>query len=394
MCVTSRRRRSITLTSKGLASLQLLKPASVVSSSSASSTFTSSTVCATGPSTEKAAEFPVAVPSAAPESVPSSMITTRPTTKRSNSNSGRDRRRRVIHVYHDHATDAPSIIPHITRGGVKTPFPIRLHNMLSGVEAHGLTHIVSWQPHGRSFLVHKPQEFADHIMPQYFNQGKFASFQRQLNLYGYKRLTRGPDTGSYYNELFLKGRPFLAQDIQRTKVKGNGARAASNPEAEPNFYAMPTLDDASTSPLPPSAPPSVVVSNLIHKEQPVVSSEEAEWDSTADYLLDVLDDVLDSNMDMLDNANAAAAAAAAPQPAPNSRGEHLMLPPADSTQMTTATKPEISTSAPVVGPPLVSDDEESPAFYADDTLDNILAGVDLDSDFELGMILEKMVSDE
>ena len=57
-------------------------------------------------------------------------------------------------------------------------------------------------------------------------------------------------------------------------------------------------------------------------------------------------------------------------------------------------KPEISTSAPMVGPPLVSDDEESPAFYADDTLDNILAGVDLDSDFELGMILEKMVSDE
>ena len=44
--------------------------------------------------------------------------------------------------------------------------------------------------------------------------------------------------------------------------------------------------------------------------------------------------------------------------------------------------------------PLVADDEESSAFYADDTLDNILAGVDLDSDFELGMILEKMISDE
>ena len=240
-------------------------------------------------------------------------------------------------------------------------------------------------------------------MPQYFNQGKFASFQRQLNLYGFKRLTRGPDTGSYYNELFLKGRPFLAQDIQRTKVKGNGARAASNPDAEPNFYAMPSLDEASPSASPvayfPPAEPAVVVSNLIRKEQPIVSSEDAEWDSTADYLLGVLDDVLDSNMDMLDNANAAASASAvaAPQPVASSRGEHLMLPPADSTHMTSAaitSKPEISTSVPMVGPPLVSDDEESPAFYADDTLDNILAGVDLDSDFELGMILEKMVSDE
>ena len=390
MCVTSRRRRSITLTSKGLASLQLLKPASVISSSSASAS-NFSTACATGPSTAKVAEFP------APEAVPSSMITTRPTTKRSNNNnnnSDKDRRRRVVHAYHDHATDAPSFVPHITRGGVKTPFPVRLHNMLSGVEAQGLTHIVSWQPHGRSFLVHKSQEFTDHIMPQYFNQGKFASFQRQLNLYGFKRITRGPDTGSYYNELFLKGRPFLAQDIQRTKVKGNGARAASNPDAEPNFYAMPSLSDASTCPIPPPAQPAVAVSNLIRKEQPVVSSEDAEWDTTADYLLDVLDDVLDINMDMFDNANAAAAAAAAPQPASSSRGEHLMLPPADFAQMTTTIKPEISTSTPVVGPPLVSDDEASSAFYADDTLDNILAGIDLDSDFELGMILEKMISDE
>eukprot|EP01083_Nonionella_stella_P306082 1070466_1 len=125
MCVTSRRRRSITLTSKGLASLQLLKPASVISSSSASA-LNSSTTCATGPSTKKAAEFP------APETVPSSMITitTRPTTKRSNNNhTDKDRHRRVVHAYHDHATDAPSVIPHITRGGVKTPFPVRLHNM-------------------------------------------------------------------------------------------------------------------------------------------------------------------------------------------------------------------------------------------------------------------------
>lgn len=393
MCVTSRRRRSITLSSKGLASLQLLKSEpSVVSSSSSS-------VCATAPSTAiEAVEFPAAVhvSSAAPESVPSSVTTTRPTTKRSNSDSSKDKRRRVVHAYHDHAADAPSIIPHITRGGVKTPFPIRLHNMLSGVEAQGLTHIVSWQPHGRSFLVHKPQEFSDHIMPLYFNQGKFASFQRQLNLYGFKRLTRGPDTGSYYNELFLKGRPFLAQDIQRTKVKGNGARAASNPDAEPNFYTMPSLDDASASAspmaIPPPAQPTVVVSNLIRKEQPVVSSEDSEWDITADYLLDVLDEVLESNMNKLDNANVATAAS---QPVASSRGELLMLPPIGSTQMTSTTsKQEISTSIPIVGPPLVSDDEETPAFYADDTLDNILAGIDLDSDFELGMILERMVSDE
>jgi hypothetical protein len=38
--------------------------------------------------------------------------------------------------------------------------------------------------------------------------------------------------------LFLKGREFLAHNIQRIKVKGTGVRARSNPEQEPDFWAM------------------------------------------------------------------------------------------------------------------------------------------------------------
>ena len=44
-------------------------------------------------------------------------------------------------------------------------FPVKLHYMLSEIEADGMSHIVSWQPHGRCFLVHKQQEFMDHILP-------------------------------------------------------------------------------------------------------------------------------------------------------------------------------------------------------------------------------------
>jgi hypothetical protein len=43
-------------------------------------------------------------------------------------------------------------------------FPGRLHKMLRGVEAEGLSHIVSWQPHGRCFVVHKPKEFVRDIL--------------------------------------------------------------------------------------------------------------------------------------------------------------------------------------------------------------------------------------
>jgi hypothetical protein len=110
--------------------------------------------------------------------------------------------------------------------------------VLDQVEADGLTHVVSWQAHGRAFVVHKPKEFVETVLPHYFRQTKLTSFQRQLNLYGFFRLTRGADAGGYYHELFLRGKPYLCKKMIRVKVKGTGFKAASSPEQEPDFYTM------------------------------------------------------------------------------------------------------------------------------------------------------------
>ena len=86
------------------------------------------------------------------------------------------------------------------RGGVQHPFPAKLHQELEEMEKNGNENIMGWMPHGRSFMVKGPKEFVKDYMPTYFNQHKLASFQRQLNLYGFKRLTgEGPDRGSYYH---------------------------------------------------------------------------------------------------------------------------------------------------------------------------------------------------
>lgn len=100
----------------------------------------------------------------------------------------------VEHHYHDHANDSEeeTVDERPARGGVTTPFPLRLHAMLDKLAADGYADVISWQPHGRCFVVRKPKEFKE-LLPKYFKLSKMASFQRQLNLYGFQRLTRGKD---------------------------------------------------------------------------------------------------------------------------------------------------------------------------------------------------------
>mmetsp|Transcript_9908 Transcript_9908/g.21579 ORF Transcript_9908/g.21579 Transcript_9908/m.21579 type:complete len:354 (+) Transcript_9908:426-1487(+) len=171
---------------------------------------------------------------------------------------------RVHHNYHDRAHEVPSSTTTTTsldewqqRGNNHknhdaVPFPLKLHDLLERVEQnnnnndddHNTTdesQLISWQPHGRCFVIHRPAAFVEHILPRYFPKiHKLASFQRQLNLYGFRRITQGRDRGAYYHEYFLRGKLELAasNNIGRCKVKGTRVRAKSNPQEEPDFYAM------------------------------------------------------------------------------------------------------------------------------------------------------------
>jgi len=156
------------------------------------------------------------------------------------------KKREIQHNYHDHANDDGAIYletPVVSKGGVTVPFPMKLHNMLEHIALFepDLASIVTWQPHGRCFLVHNTKAFASSVLSRFFQQRKYASFQRQLNLYGFNRITKGPDRGSYYHELFLRSKQVLCRGMTRMKVKGTGSRMASNPDQEPNFYLMSSM---------------------------------------------------------------------------------------------------------------------------------------------------------
>lgn len=145
-------------------------------------------------------------------------------------------------VYRDRSSDPPNGTEYTTvRGGITSIFPLRMHQCLSRLDADGLSHLCSWQPHGRAFVVHRPREF-EAVMGRYFGKMKLCSMQRQLNLYGFNRISTGPDKGAHYHEYFLRHREYLCFRVRRIRLKGTGPRGAANPDQEPNFYKMDPME--------------------------------------------------------------------------------------------------------------------------------------------------------
>jgi HSF-type DNA-binding len=122
-------------------------------------------------------------------------------------------------------------------------------------------------------MVSNPSASFFFIWFRYFRQSKLTSFQRQLNLYGFQRLTRGADAGAYYCELFLRGMPFLCKKMTRTKVKGTRYKAASSPDQEPNFYTMrpvsPHYSPRRGGDVTPSPPPCLSPMNTPSHDEPL-----------------------------------------------------------------------------------------------------------------------------
>lgn len=87
----------------------------------------------------------------------------------------------------------------------KLPFVWKLYEMLEDVEANGREDIVSWIDQGSGFKVHNMEKFVDEVIPKYFRQSKYKSFQRQLYFYDFHRVSNGPHAGAYKHPKFLKG---------------------------------------------------------------------------------------------------------------------------------------------------------------------------------------------
>ncbi|GME45750.1 Heat shock factor (HSF)-type DNA-binding protein [Neofusicoccum parvum] len=92
------------------------------------------------------------------------------------------------------------------------------------------TDLIRWSDDGNSFIVLDEDEFAKTLIPELFKHNNYASFVRQLNMYGFHKKVGLSDNSmkqaerrdkktpsEYFNKYFKRGRPELLWLIQKPK---------------------------------------------------------------------------------------------------------------------------------------------------------------------------------
>ena len=145
------------------------------------------------------------------------------------------------------STETDAMIAERSKGSDGT-YVLRIHEMLEDAEKEGHTHIVSWQPHGRAFRIHKETEFVETIMPRYFSC-KVGSFKRWLRAWGFSTIRESRDRGAWYHRYFIRGVTSLCRNMTRHQM----LKAMEDwlPAGEvPDFYAPGTGMVLSDTPSP------------------------------------------------------------------------------------------------------------------------------------------------
>eukprot|EP00299_Pterocystis_sp_00344_P014173 c7004_g1_i1.p1 GENE.c7004_g1_i1~~c7004_g1_i1.p1 ORF type:complete len:443 (+),score=119.45 c7004_g1_i1:33-1361(+) len=110
-------------------------------------------------------------------------------------------------------------------------FLLKLYTML---EDPNTDDIIAWSPKGDTFIVFKPSEFANLVLPQFFKHSNFQSFIRQLNLYGFHKLKQSANWNEFSHDMFKRGHKHLLKDIKR-KIPASG-KSKKDPAVVPKKH--------------------------------------------------------------------------------------------------------------------------------------------------------------
>ncbi|KAK6941817.1 Heat shock factor (HSF)-type, DNA-binding [Dillenia turbinata] len=100
----------------------------------------------------------------------------------------------------------------------KSPPPFLLKTYML-VEDPTTENVISWNTEGTAFVVWQPAEFARDLLPTLFKHSNFSSFVRQLNTYGFRKVTTS--RWEFCNDMFKRGERELLCGIRRRKAWTN-----------------------------------------------------------------------------------------------------------------------------------------------------------------------------
>uniref|UniRef100_A0A8C0WM89 HSF-type DNA-binding domain-containing protein n=1 Tax=Castor canadensis TaxID=51338 RepID=A0A8C0WM89_CASCN len=128
--------------------------------------------------------------------------------------------------------EAPAALP--TEPG-PSPVPAFLGKLWALVGDPATDHLIRWSPSGTSFLVSDQSRFAKEVLPQYFKHSNMASFVRQLNMYGFRKVVSIEQGGllrperdhvEFQHPSFVRGREQLLERVRRKvpALRGDDSR--------------------------------------------------------------------------------------------------------------------------------------------------------------------------
>uniref|UniRef100_A0ACD5VVC3 Uncharacterized protein n=1 Tax=Avena sativa TaxID=4498 RepID=A0ACD5VVC3_AVESA len=118
------------------------------------------------------------------------------------------------------------------------PFVAKTFHMVSDPATDA---VVRWGGASNTFIVLDPAAFSDFLLPAYFKHRNFASFVRQLNTYGFRKID--PDRWEFAHESFLRGQAKLLPLIARKKKRAGAAGSEEVGEVRGTIQAVQKLRD-------------------------------------------------------------------------------------------------------------------------------------------------------
>ncbi|KAL8896216.1 MAG: hypothetical protein Q9207_007815 [Kuettlingeria erythrocarpa] len=121
---------------------------------------------------------------------------------------------------------------HLAKGDAQAKrkqIPPFIQKLSSFLDEYRNTELIRWSENGDSFIVIDEDEFARTLIPELFKHKNYASFVRQLNMYGFHKKVglsdnsmraserKNKSPSEYYNPYFKRGRPNLLWLIHKPK---------------------------------------------------------------------------------------------------------------------------------------------------------------------------------